>query len=312
MRTLVRSTAPHAARWRPRRPSVGTVVIALLSLAGLVLLLYPGTAAWISQYRQSLNIIDYDAAVSTAGPATLHEELELARAYNATLAGRAVVGAGSNVPVSLDSAGAGALSYERLLASDSEGIMGRIQIPAIDVDLPIAHGTSEATLLKSVGHLEGTSLPVGGIGSRAVLTAHRGLASARLFTDLDQVREGDRFTLAVAGEVFTYEVIRTQVVAPTDTETLLPEPDRDLVTLVTCTPLGVNTHRILVTGERIEPTPAADIAAASAPPEVPRFPWWAVGLGGGLLAIGAFVWTDGFRGGVRPGGEGDPGAEGSL
>ena len=143
-----------------------------------------------------------------------------------------------------------------------------------------------------MGHLEGTSLPVGGVGTRAVITGHRGLANATMFTNLDKVGEGDTFTIEVFGEVLTYRVAQTKVVEPEQTEELRADPDRDLVTLVTCTPLGINTHRILVTGERI-PTPDQDTAPGERP-DVPRFPWWAVALGIGVVLDAIYVWRAGY------------------
>nr|WP_233613791.1 class C sortase [Leucobacter edaphi] len=274
-----------------------TIAITVVALAGLVTILYPGISSWISQYNQSRNIIDYADAVSSETPAHLLEARRLAHEYNAGITGTAVVGAHKNTPSSTpeNPDDRHRLDYDHLLRFDSQGLMGRLQIPGIDLDLPIYHGTSEATLLAGVGHLEGTALPVGGEGTRSVLTAHRGLASATLFTRLDEVGEDDTFTLTVAGEVLTYRVTKVQVVAPEDTETLLPKRGKDLVTLITCTPLGVNTHRILVTGERVEPTPQDALDAASHKPDVPRFPWWAVALGAGLLAIGAYGSTDGLQ-----------------
>ena len=135
---------------------------------------------------------------------------------------------------------------------------------------------------------------MGGVDTHAVLTAHRGLASATLFNDLDKVKIGDRFTIEVAGDVLTYQVFETQVVEPSDTKTLVPRAGQDLVTLVTCTPLGINSHRILVTAERVTPTPEKDLASAGRAPEIPGFPWWAVGLGGGVVAIGLLMWWFGY------------------
>ncbi|TPW98228.1 class C sortase, partial [Schumannella luteola] len=135
--------------------------------------------------------------------------------------------------------------------------------------------------------------PVGGIGTRAVLTGHRGLATSELFTNLDKVQIGDTFTIEVFGEVLTYQVVTTEVVEPEDSKALYPDPDRDLVTLVTCTPLGINSHRILVTGQRILPTPAEDLAKAGAVPTIPGFPWWAVILGAVLVLGALYVWLSG-------------------
>jgi len=168
------------------------------------------------------------------------------------------------------------------------------QAIAADIDLPIYHGTDDETLLRGLGHLEGTSLPVGGQGQRTVVTGHRGLAEARMFTDLDKVQVGDTFTFEVFGEVLTYRVFDKKVVNPEETEALRSEPGRDLATLVTCTPLGINTHRILVTGERVYPTPQRDIDAAGAAPDIPGFPWWALGLLGGVSLIGLYIWRSGY------------------
>lgn len=280
-------------RFRATTPGLATIVISVFALAGLITLLYPNAAAWMSQFKQSQQIIDYQKAVSAETPARLVQARQLAAEYNAGLIGEASVGADQHVPTS--STAPQRLAYDQLLSFDSQGLMGRIRIPRIDLDLPIYHGTSEATLLAGVGHLEGTALPIGGNGNRSVLTAHRGLASATLFTELPRVKLDDTLTLTVSGETLTYKVVSTQTVAPEQTEKLLPERGRDLVTLVTCTPLGVNTHRILVTGERVHPTPEKDIEAANQRPEIPRFPWWAVVLGGGLLLVTGFICTDGFQ-----------------
>lgn len=170
--------------------------------------------------------------------------------------------------------------------------MGRIRIKKIDLDLPIYHGTDDDTLLKGVGHLEGTSLPVGGANTHSVLTAHRGLANAAMFTYLDRIEEGDTFNLEIFGQILTYQVERTRVVEPEDTEALQIRADADLVTLITCTPLGINSHRILVTGHRI-PTPE-NAPQSGAVPEVPRFPWWTIWLSATYIAAAAYVWREGY------------------
>ena len=280
---------------RRARPPLLAWATAALALVGLLVMLYPGTAAWWSQYEQSRVIREVSSAVSDEPGRELAAELDRARAYNETLVSGATLEAGANVPSAAGASGAsgsGGDEYEDLLVGDAAGAMGRLRIPAIAADLPIYHGTSDETLLRGVGHLEGTSLPVGGSSQHAVLTAHRGLASAELFSRLDRVEPGDTFTLEVLGEVLVYRVAETRVVDPGDTESLFPRAGEDLVTLVTCTPLGINSHRILVTGERIDPTPRADLDRAGQAPEVPGFPWWAVGLGGGTLLIaGYLVWS---------------------
>lgn len=141
--------------------------------------------------------------------------------------------------------------YESMLNPDGSGVMGYLEIPKISVSLPILHGTGDEVLARGIGHLQGSSLPVGGKGTHAVLTGHRGLPSARLFTDLDQMEETDRFRILTLGEELDYEVSEIRTVLPENTRDLKIFPEEDLVTLVTCTPYGVNTHRLLVTGKRI-------------------------------------------------------------
>lgn len=154
--------------------------------------------------------------------------------------------------------------YEAQLDVTGEGVMGYVDIPKIDVELPIYHGTSEAVLTVGVGHIEGSSLPVGGVGTHAVISGHRGLPSATLFTDIDQLAEGDVFYLRVLDEVLAYEVDQILTVEPDDLSALAIEEDKDLCTLVTCTPYGINTHRLLVRGHRTEVP--ADVAPAA--PEI--------------------------------------------
>lgn len=251
---------------------------------------YPTAASRISQYNQSKVVSDYAEAVEHAHPDAA-TQLARARAYNAALSAGAVLEANGNVPVGRGHSGA-ELDYGAILDANGDGLMARLRIAAIDLDLPVYHGTSDETLLEGLGHLEGTSLPVGGVGTRAVITGHRGLATATMFTNLNRVSAGDEFTIEVFGEVLTYRVIETKVVEPAQTEELRADSERDLVTLVTCTPLGVNTHRILVTGERI--ATSAPQVVAGARPQVPRFPWWAVVLALGVLLDGVYLWRTGI------------------
>jgi sortase A len=261
-----------ARRWR--MPWLAFLT-ALMFFFGAVVLLLPTIANWFSQVAQAGEISELAEGVRDLGAESLHESIEQARAYNRTLTGGAIVGSDERLPLpSGEIVAAGQLSYRDMLAADAAGLMARIRIPGIGVDLPVYHGTSDATLNEGVGHLEGTALPVGGIGTRSVLTAHRGLATAEMFSLLDRVEIGDTFTIETFGEVLTYRVVTTEVVSPEDSKAVNPELGRDLVTLVTCTPLGINSHRILVTGERILPTPAADVANANGPPTIPGFPWW--------------------------------------
>jgi len=273
-------------RVRRRIPWVA-LVIALGFVLGVAVLLYPSAAAWFTQYQQSQRIDEYSSTMRDLAAESRHAAIEEAVTYNNELVdGTTVLAAGENKPT----ADAAESTYDRLLLADETGLMARIKIPAIDVDQPIYHGTSDETLKRGIGHLEGTALPVGGASTHAVLTGHRGLAEAELFNNLDKLEIGDTFTIEVFGEVLTYQVMQTQVVQPNETETLFPQRGMDLVTLVTCTPLGINSHRILVTGERILPTPVRELDAAGERPTIPGFPWWALGLGGAVAAGGAYVW----------------------
>ncbi|WP_284233507.1 class C sortase [Arenivirga flava] len=266
--------------------------MAVVAVLGAGVVLFPSIAGWLSQVQQAAEIGAIDGEIEDLGPDAVQQALAGARAYNAALVGGAAeLPANERLPqaVAPDQEG----DYAALLDVDSSGLMARVKVPSIAVDLPVYHGTSEAVLEEGVGHLEGTALPVGGAGTHAVLTGHRGLATSELFTNLDRVQVGETFTVEVFGEVLTYRVTDTRVVEPEDTETLLPVLGEDLVTLVTCTPLGVNSHRILVTGERILPTPAADVEAAGRPSELPGFPWWAVILGAVLLLGTVYVWWSG-------------------
>ncbi len=298
-----RRSAARAARWRlPALP----VAIALVCLLGVAVLLYPSAAAWFSSVSQSERIDHYSRDVQEIGPAGREEALREAHAYNATLTGGALVAAHQRIPVADGTVGPSAgtratsdFDYDDLLRADAYGLMGRIRIPSIDVDLPIYHGTSDDVLAKGVGHLQGTALPVGGAGTHAVLTGHRGLATSTLFTHLDRVVVGDRFTVTVFGDVLAYRVVSTKVVAPDQTSSLDPVPGKDLVTLVTCTPIGINSQRILVTGERVRPTPTAAVREAAARPDLPGFAWWTVWLGIAVVVLALYVWWSGRPSGHR-------------
>lgn len=289
--------APRQGRSRWRMPWVEAVAAAVI-LVGTLVLLYPTIASWFSQLEQSrvtataLEMLDEPPHDDDQFRAN---QFAAAHAYNAALASGAVFRANENV-VSSDGAGEGmTFVYEDLLNPLGAGFMGRLRYEALDIDLPIYHGTSEHTLAMGVGHLEGTSLPVGGLGTRSVLTAHRGLPQATLFNELDRARVGDTFTVAVLDQVLSYRVVDTLVIEPDQTEAIIPVQDRDLVTLVTCTPLGINSHRILVNAERVTPTPVAAREAAVAAPDLPGFAWWAVALGAVVVGTSAYVWHAGRR-----------------
>ena len=275
-----------------KRQLINAVIVAVLALAGVLTFLYPTIAAWRSQIEQSSLIQQSYNSIDSANPAK-EEQLAAAHRYNDALSSGALVKAHERKAL-----GTGYLTddsqeiwdYADILKMTSDGMMGRIKISSADIDLPIYHTSSDEALLKGAGHLQGTSLPVGGIGTRSVVTAHRGLASAKMFTDLDRVKEGDEIVLEIFGEVYTYRVFETRVIEPDDTDAIRPDPERDLLTLITCTPLGINTQRILVTGERITPTPQADLDNVGAPSELPRFPWWPFVLAGTFILIALWLW----------------------
>lgn len=288
-----RAPAHRKTRSKAWRPGILTIFISVFAIVGLALALYPSTAAWLTSYNQSILIQKYSTDIESVNPAAA-TQLDEARAYNSLLTAGVELEADSHVPEGTGTLADARLVYEEILRVNSDGLMARIRIPSIDVDLPIYHGTSDETLLRGAGHLKGSHLPIGGKGTHSVITAHRGLANATMFTNLDRVKVGDTFTISVFGEVLTYRVRETKVVEPEDTKTLLAVPGKDLVTLVTCTPLGINTHRILVTGERVTPTPLKDIVATEAPPEIPGFPYWVAQLLGGLILICFYVWRSGY------------------
>lgn len=220
-----------------------TLLLVVMLLAGLSLLLYPSLSDYWNSFHQTRAITDYAETVAELDKAQYDELWAAAQSYNAELVRR------ENGYV-LDAAQQE--EYERLLDVSGLGVMGYIEIPEINCSLPVYHGTEEAVLQTAVGHLEWSSLPVGGESTHCVLSGHRGLPSAKLFTNLDRLREGDTFMLRVLDEVLTYEVDQILIVEPKDTDALTIVPGMDLCTLVTCTPYGVNTHRLLVRGHRIE------------------------------------------------------------
>jgi sortase A len=269
------------------------LTVAVVGLLGVLVLLYPATADWFNDINHARQIRNYATDVSVMGDADRAQTLARAHQYNAALGGRASVEARQRIPVADGARLPSGYDYPAILRADAYGLMGRIVIPTIAVDLPIYHGTSDEVLARGVGHLEGSSLPVGGAGTHAVLAGHRGLATSTLFSNLDKVKLDDTFTMFVFGEVLTYRVSDIKVVDPDQAKSLNPVPGADLVTLVTCTPIGINSQRILVTGERVTPTPAKDVAAATAVPAGPGFPWWAAGTGGAVVGLALYVWASG-------------------
>ena len=220
-----------------------TILLILILLIGLSLMLYPSFADWWNSFHSSRAIASYVEQVANIDDAQYEELWDAAWDYNQSLLHRPNDFLLSDEQQEI---------YKSLLDIGGNGIMGYIEIPMIDVMLPIYHGTKESVLQIAVGHLDWTSLPVGGAGSHCVLSGHRGLPSARLFTDLDKLKVGDVFMLHVLNEILTYEIDQILIVEPQDTDPLLIEPGKDLCTMITCTPYGINSHRMLVRGHRIE------------------------------------------------------------
>lgn len=277
-----------------KKKVITRILIALIFISGLSLLLYPFAANQWNNYRQSRLISSYDDAVSQMeedGEIDYTAQWERARAYNEELLP-------SVLPDSFAVAAAAEEPDEEYMAClnvAGDGMMGTVEIPKISITLPIYHTTSEEVLNIAAGHLEGSSLPSGGESTHAVISAHRGLPSASLFTDLDKLEEGDHFLLHILDETLAYQVDKITIVEPDQTEALTVEEGQDLVTLLTCTPYGVNSHRLLVRGYRVpyEPEVVAE--------EKPLLPvgsvhtnylmWAAVGLAvtGGFVAILYFL-----------------------
>lgn len=222
---------------------LSTIALILVLLAGVSLLLYPTVSDYWNARHASKAVADYTQNVQALDQDAYDELLAAAEDYNRSLLTR------ENGFFLTEEQQA---QYESLLDISGTGIMGYLEIPSINVSLPIYHGTSDSVLQIAVGHLDWTSLPVGGESTHCVLSGHRGLPSAKLFTNLDQIVEGDTFIIRVLDEVLTYEVDRILIVEPEDVTALQIESGKDLCTLVTCTPYGINSHRLLVRGHRVE------------------------------------------------------------
>ena len=220
-----------------------TILLVLILLTGMSLLLYPTVSDYWNSFHQSQAIASYVEAVAEIDNTDYEKMWQEAVAYNEKLKDNS--GRWTPTDEELE-------EYERLLNVSDTGIMGYIEIPKIKVSLPIYHGTDEAILQIAIGHIPGSSLPVGGKGTHCVVSGHRGLPSAKLFTDLDQLEEGDLFMMRILDETLTYEVDQVRIVEPEELSDLEIDEDKDLCTLVTCTPYGINSHRLLVRGHRVE------------------------------------------------------------
>lgn len=226
-----------------KKNTLVNIMLIIVFLVGLSLLLYPTFSDYWNSLHQSRVIANYSQQVANLDTGRYDELWEAARQYNNDLTYKTERYRMTNEDRKV---------YESLLNVSDNGIIGYIEIPVIDCSLPIYHGTDESVLQIAVGHIEGTSLPVGGKGTHSALSGHRGLPSAKLFTNLDMLSEGDHFILRILDETLTYEVDQILIVLPYELDALDIDPDKDYCTLVTCTPYGVNTHRLLVRGHRVE------------------------------------------------------------
>lgn len=231
------------------------LMLILVFLIGLSLLLYPSVSDWWNSMHQTRAIANYSETVSQLDAGVYDDIWRQAEDYNAALARQGI---------RWTLGGEELAEYDRQLDPGGTGIMGYIEIPKINCSLPIYHGTSDSVLQIAIGHIAGSSLPVGGGSTHAVLSGHRGLPSAKLFTNLDQLEVGDLFMLEVLNEVLSYEVDQILIVLPHEVDTLVIEDGEDLCTLVTCTPYGVNSHRLLVRGHRVENQTSANTVRVTA------------------------------------------------
>ena len=260
----------------------------ILLLAGILVLLYPVFATQYNNYRQESIASQFSAVAEDAGPDAVAENLRRADEYNANAAESPILDPW------LDAQRPGTEAYQEYLSQlNINDVMATVKIPAINVNLPIYHGTESATLDKGIGHLFGTALPVGGESTHTVLTGHTGLGTATMFDQLTSLKEGDVFYIEVPGRHLKYQVTDIRVVLPNETETLNKVEGKDLATLITCTPYGINTHRLLVTGERVPMDEATAAAEAAQVKGAVLKPWMiailiAVAI---ILLVSAIIWA---------------------
>lgn len=252
----------------PARQRISTIFVVIVLLVGVGFLAYPTVSDWWNSFHQSRAISGYIEAVNELSPEEYERIWTDAEAYNKSLLSHAQT-------FQLDPEQQA--YYESQLNIEGNGIMAYLEVPAINVKLPVYHGLSEGVLQVAIGHMEDTSLPVGGESTHCVVSGHRGLPSAKLLTDLDRISEGDVFMFHTLNETLTYEVDQIRIVEPTETSDLQIVPGEDLATMVTCTPYGINSHRMLVRGHRV-PTVASDRVVAEAEQVSPVVVAAAVGI----------------------------------
>lgn len=249
----------------PRRLFIVGLIVTTVMMLGVGIVLYPTASQWWEQKQESMALAGFSGEAQVRDSDSAREMLEEARAYNEKLY------AGG----SLDQ-----WDYPKLLSSAPSGIMARVKIDSIGVDQPLRHGMSEEVLTQGLGHLEKTSLPIGGLNTHTVIGGHRGLATAVGLTNLNKMEVGDEAVIEIAGQALVYRAINKQVLEPGQAEVQPIVDGKDLLTLITCTPLGMNTHRIVVTAERVIPTPQDALDGLGAPSRLPHFPWWILILAG--------------------------------
>lgn len=244
------------------------IMAAVLFVIALLVTVYPVISNYLSEKNKSVIRTEYFNAINELDDSAIKEARHKAEKYNAMLS------TGVSQAFSDEHLNEAFASYDDLLNLNGDGTMAYIEIPSLGIYLPVAHSTDAATLENAVGHVVGSSLPIGGMGTHAVLSGHSGMASEKMFSDLDQLKDGDIFFIHVLNETLAYAVDDINTVLPEDTSQLAIERDKDLVTLITCTPFGVNTHRLLVRGSRIDydaQTSAADIESLE--PEAAGSTW---------------------------------------
>lgn len=260
------------------------LLVLLLFLLSVGLILYPYIANYVFEHRTDSLVRLVEETAENIDDSKKQFQIQQALQYNERIAGGHIK---LTDPFAGEEEGNLAEHYDSILCMTEDGLMGFVKIPSINISLPIYHGTSEQTLEAGTGHLKGSSLPIGGTGTHCVITGHTGLSHAKLFTDLVELKKGDRFFLSVYGETLAYEVDQIKTVLPSDLEELAITPGKDLCTLVTCTPYGVNTHRLLVRGERTANT--EDIADETFKAKPMESKWMQEYRRDVLISIGLFA-----------------------
>lgn len=261
---------------------LSTIVIAFIFLLGVSIFLYPTVSNFLYERNGTKAIMQHTEDIEKMRPEELSTEKEAVRRYNQSLLDNAVV---LTDPFDPDAFPITDGNYEELLAQNE--MMGYVEVPCIDVNIPIFHGTGEDVLEKGAGHLENTSLPLGGESSHTVISAHCGMPSARLFTDLTSVKEGDIFRIYVLDEILTYQVYEIETVEPNNTSHLVIEKGLDLATLITCTPYGQNTHRLLVHGKRVTELSTAEVITSE---NTPGMQWEKIAQIAAIIISIIFIW----------------------